>query len=99
MGNLKHIYPVSRCQVVILSEGYIEKSHDCFDRCVEELFATVVSYLQLLPRHSECKSARGTADYGLTYGKASAEGTVRDAESMHHRIMEYHSKTMNSTQS
>ncbi len=85
---------------LILSEGYIEKSHDCLIVAVEELFtsrgllpSSVVTDLR------NAKSARESADYGLTYGKASAEGTVRDAESMHHRIVEYHSKTMNSTQS
>lgn len=78
---------------LILSEGYVEKSHDCLIIAVEELFvnsgllpSSIVTDLR------NAKSAREAADYGLTYGKASAEGTVKDAESIYHSIMEYHSK-------
>ncbi|HON81806.1 MAG TPA: HEPN domain-containing protein [Methanoregulaceae archaeon] len=78
---------------LILSAGYMEKSHDCLIIAVEELFANK----GLLPPSTvtdfrNAKTARESADYGLTYGKDSAEGTVRDAESMHQLVSTYLSK-------
>jgi uncharacterized protein (UPF0332 family) len=78
---------------LILSAGYIEKNHDCLIIAVEELFANK----GLLPPAKvtdfrNAKTARESADYGLTYGKDSAEGTVRDAESMHRSVLAYLSK-------
>jgi uncharacterized protein (UPF0332 family) len=66
---------------LLFSTGYTEKSHDCLIAAIEELFTDK----GLLPPSiitdiRSAKTARESADYGLTYGKASAEGTVRDAE-------------------
>ncbi|WP_261597083.1 HEPN domain-containing protein [Methanoculleus formosensis] len=69
------------CKSLLFSAGYVEKSHECLIAAIEELFVdrgllppAIVSDLRRV------KTAREAADYGLTYGKASANGTVREAE-------------------
>ncbi len=69
------------CKSLLFCAGYVEKSHECLIAAIEELFvdrdvlpSTVVSDLW------RAKTAWEAADYGLTYGKASANGSVRDAE-------------------
>ncbi len=69
------------CKSLLFSAGYVEKSHECLIAAIEELFVdrgllppAIVSDLR------RAKTAREAADYGLTYGKASANGTVREAE-------------------
>jgi len=75
---------------LILSAGYIEKSHDCLIVAVEDLFANKgLMRSSFVTDLRNTKTARESADYGLTYGKDSAEGTVRDAESMHRDVVEY----------
>lgn len=78
---------------LVMSAGYIEKTHDCLIVAVEELFIDK----GILPRSMvvdfrNAKTAREAADYGLTYGKDSAEGTVQNAEQMFQFVSEYLSK-------
>ena len=75
---------------LLFSAGYTEKSHDCLIVAIEELFTGK----GLLPpsivtdiRHA--KTARESADYGLAYGRDSAEGTVKDAEQIYRIVSEY----------
>lgn len=75
---------------LVISAGYIEKTHDCLIVAVEELFIDK----GILPRSivvdfRNAKTARESADYGLTYGKDSAEGTVQNAEQMYQIVSQY----------
>jgi uncharacterized protein (UPF0332 family) len=75
---------------LLFSEGYTEKSHDCLIAGIEELFVVK----GLLPSHiitdiRSAKTAREAADYGLTSGRASAEGTIRDAGEIFRITSEY----------
>ncbi len=81
------------CKSLLFSAGYVEKSHECLIAAIEELFtdpgllpSTVVSDLR------RAKTAREAADYGLTYGESSANGTVRDAEQIFEIISGYLAK-------
>ena len=78
------------CKSLLFSAGYVEKSHECLIAAIEELFtdkgllpSTIISDLR------RAKTAREAADYGLTYGEASAEGTVQDAEQILEVISSY----------
>ena len=75
---------------LLFSAGYNEKSHDCLIIAIEELFTDK----GLLPPSivtdiRNAKTARESADYGLTYGKDSAEGTVQDAEQILQVVSSY----------
>ncbi len=78
------------CKSLLFSAGYVEKSHECLIAAIEELFvekgvlpAAVVSDLR------RAKTAREAADYGLTYGEASANGTVHDAGEIFEIVSSY----------
>ena len=78
------------CKSLLFSAGYVEKSHECLIAAIEELFTdrgilppAIVSDLR------RAKTAREAADYGLTYGEASANGTVQDAEQIFDIISGY----------
>ena len=78
------------CKSLLFSAGYVEKSHECLIAAIEELFTdrgilppAIVSDLR------RAKTAREAADYGLTYGEASANGTVQDAEQIFDTISGY----------
>ncbi len=78
------------CKSLLFSAGYVEKSHECLITAIEELFtdrgvlpSAITSDLR------RAKIAREAADYGLTYGEASAGGTVQDAERIFEIISSY----------
>jgi len=75
---------------LLFSTGYTEKSHDCLIAAIEELF-TEKGLLPpaIITDIRNAKTAREAADYGLTYGQASAEGTVRDAEQIYQVVSSY----------
>jgi uncharacterized protein (UPF0332 family) len=72
------------------SVGYEEKSHECLIVAIEEHFIDKgMLPASLVTAIRSAKTARESADYGLTYGQASAEGTVRDAEEIHRIVTSY----------
>jgi len=78
------------CKSLLFSVGYTEKSHDCLIAAIEELFTDKgLLPASLVTDIRNAKTARESADYGLTYGQASAEGTVRDAEQIHQIVSSY----------
>ena len=75
------------------SVGYTEKSHECLIVAIEELFIDKgLLPASLVTDIRSAKTAREAADYGLTYGQASAEGTVRDAEQIYQIVSSYLTK-------
>lgn len=78
---------------LLFSAGYTEKSHDCLIAAIEELF-TEKGLLPpaIITDIRNAKIAREAADYGLTYGQSSAEGTVKDAEQIYQIVSSYLAK-------
>jgi uncharacterized protein (UPF0332 family) len=75
---------------LLFSVGYTEKSHDCLIVAVEELFTDKgLLPASLVADIRNAKTARESADYGLTYGRASAEGTVKDAEQIYQIVSSF----------
>jgi len=81
------------CKSLLFSAGYVEKNHECLSATIEELFtdrgllpSTIISDLR------RAKIVREAADYGLTYGEASAKGTVQDAEQIFEVVSSYLAK-------
>lgn len=79
------------CKSLIYSAGYDEHSHDCLVIAVEELF-TEKGLIpdEIIRNFRNAKTARESADYGLTYGEATARGVICDAEKAFLVISAYH---------
>ena len=79
---------------LLLSAGYSEKSHECLIIGVEELFIHKgILPSSIIASIRDAKNARESADYGLTYGRESADGTIQDAELIYQVVSEYLLKT------
>ena len=75
---------------LLFSAGYTEKSHECLIIAIEELFTDKgLLPASIIPDIRNAKIARESADYGLTYGQASAEGTVQEAEQILQVVSSY----------
>lgn len=76
---------------LLFSAGYVEKSQWCPAAAIEEpARRTEVCCLPpLSPTFRRAKTAREAADYGLTYGEASANGTVHDAGEIFEIVSSY----------
>lgn len=61
------------CKSLLYSVGYDEHSHDCLIIAIEELFVEkgLIPH-EILSDIRNAKIARESADYGLTYGEATA---------------------------
>ncbi len=78
------------CKSLLFSAGYVEKSHDCLIVAVEELFTDRgILPPSIVSDTRRAKTARESADYGMTYGESSAKGTVQDAEEVFRVVAEY----------
>jgi len=79
------------CKSLLYSVGYDEHSHDCLIIAIEGLFVKK----GLIPPETistirNAKIARESADYGLTYSEATAQGVISDAEHVFQSVAEYH---------
>jgi uncharacterized protein (UPF0332 family) len=76
---------------LLFSVGYDEHSHDCLIIAVEELFTNKgILPADIVIDIRNAKTARESAGYGLTYGEATAQSVVLDAEKVCRIISDYH---------
>lgn len=79
------------CKSLLYSAGYDEHSHDCLIIAIEEIFVEkgLIPH-EIISDIRNAKIARESADYGLTYGEATAQGVISDAEQVFQSVAEYH---------
>ena len=78
------------CKSLLYYAGYEEKSHECVIIAIDELYVEKsLLPFDIIKNIQDAKTARETADYGLTYGEDSAKKVVADAEQVYTLITHY----------